>query len=523
MSGKKYGGSRDADAIIVGTGLGGLAAGAYLAKQGVKVLLFEQHRQPGGYFTTFKHKGYAFDGGIQGCEDAGMLLHMFKQLGLEKRIRFSRSRYGLCMGDFLEPMTTVPDIARLYEALARRFPADAASLREIGRDACDFSRAVEAFSAMPNPLLMSMWDTIKSFPGWTAKYGRYLKLFPRFFKYVNTPMEDYFEERLTDPELKRILGMVSYRGTPASFGLSFMSYFLDYYYSEGGVQAIPDVLAASIEERGGRIEYKALVDEILLEGKRACGVRLADGRVFRAPFVINNGDARRTYMKMLPASATPARFRERLEEAELSESAFTVFLGVDIPARELHTLGCHHLLVFPETEPRGREHESLPDFYRYSFLEISVHSLHDPSLAPSGKSAVIIHSLANPDTAVWGIVDGKPTAAYEELKEKSADLLIERVERIIPGLKQRIEVKLTATPYTHERYTLNEGGATVGWTYHPGKGFFRHFMPMTGFLTPVKNMYQVGHWAMTPGGAPSAIITGRMVAGLVGARLKLGV
>ena len=78
-----------------------------------------------------------------------------------------------------------------------------------------------------------------NYPGWITRYAQVPQFFPRFFKYVNTPMEDYFESRLTDPELKRILGMISYRGTPASFGLSFMSYFLDYYYSEGGVQAIP--------------------------------------------------------------------------------------------------------------------------------------------------------------------------------------------------------------------------------------------------------------------------------------------
>ncbi len=157
-------------------------------------------------------------------------------------------------------------------------------------------------------------------------------------------------------------------------------------------------------------------------------------------------------------------------------------------------------------------------------MEISLPSLHDASLAPPGKSAVVIHSLASPDTGEWKIADGKKTAAYKKLKEESAALLIERAERVIPGLSsQRIEVKMIATPHTHQRYTLNQGGTTVGWSYHPGKGFFRHFMPMHGFLTPVKNLYQVGHWAMTPGGAPSAIITGRIVSGLVGARLKLGI
>lgn len=523
MRSTRYDGDYDADAIIIGAGLGGLAAGAYLAKQGVKVLVFEQHRQPGGYFTTFKYKGYAFDGGIQGCEDAGMLLNMYRQLGLIDRIRFEKSDFAVAMGDFQAPFFDIPDVARLYEALARRFPADAAALREIGRDACDFSRAVAAFSAMPNPMFMSLPDAIKGYPAWLREHGRSLKFFPRFFKYVNIPMEEYFDQRLSDPELKRVLGMVSYRGTPASFGLSFFSYFLDYYYSDGGVQAMPDVLAESIVERGGGIEYKALVEEILLDGRKASGVRLADGRIFRAPFVINDGDARRTYTQMLPASAVPAAWRERVEKAELAESALAVFLGVDIPPEELESLGYHHMLVFPEEGPEGARNPGIPDFYSYSFMEISLPALHDRSLAPAGKSIIVLHSLAAPDTSEWKIADGKKTAVYKRLKEQSAELLIERAERFIPGLSSRIDVRMIATPHTHERYTLNQGGTTVGWSYHPGKGFFKHFMPMSGFMTPVKNLYQVGHWAMTPGGAPSAIITGRIVSGLVGARLKLGV
>jgi prolycopene isomerase len=286
---------------------------------------------------------------------------------------------------------------------------------------------------------------------------------------------------------------------------------------------MPDVLAASIEERGGLIEYQALVEEILCEGKRACGVRLADGRTFRAPFVINGGDARRAYTRMLPPSAVPADWLRRVESAELAESAVSVFLATNIPPEELEPLGSHHLLVFPDDEPEGAKDPGIPDFYRYSFMEISLPSLHDSSLAPAGKSVVILQALAVPDTAEWKIADGRKTAAYKKLKEESAALLIERAERYIPGLSERIDFKMVATPHTHQRYTLNQGGTSVGWSYRPGKGFFKHFMPMHGFLTPVRNLYQVGHWAMTPGGAPSAIISGRMVSGLVGARLKLGI
>lgn len=511
--------SRDADVVIIGAGLGGLVAGAYLARQGTKVLVFEQHRQPGGYFTTFRHKGYSFDGGIQGCEDSGMLLNMFRQLGLEERVRFHRSRFAVALGDFKAPLDTIPDLDLLYGALAERFPRDAAALRGISEDAQAFSRALEAFGAMPNPMFMSWKEMFGDMPDWFRRYRGELRTFRRFQKGLSMPIEEYLERRLKDPELKRVLGMLAYRGTPAPFALSFISYFLDYYYPDGGVQAIPDALAACIEEGGGHIEYRALVEGILVEGGRACGVRLADGRTFRAPFVVNDGDARRTYLKMLPSSAVPESWRRRLEEAELAESAFTVFLGADIPPEELDLAGCHHLLVLPDSgPPRPGSEGDMAEFYRRSFMEITVPSLHDTSMSPPGKSSIIIHALAEPDLSVWKAEGGEPGEDYRRLKEEVTEVLVARAERCIPGLSRRLEVKMAATPWTHQRYTLNDCGTTVGWTYRQERGFFRGFMNMTGFRTPVPRLYQVGHWAMTPGGAPSAIISGRMVAGLIRAR-----
>jgi len=512
-----------ADVIVIGAGLGGLVAGAYLARKGARVLAFEQHRQPGGYFTTFRHKGYCFDGGIQGCEDSGMLLNMFRQLGLEERVRFSRSRFAVAVGDYKAPLDSIPDLDRLYGALAERFPADAAALRSISAEAQAFSRALEAFGKLPNPMFMGWGEMLGKVPGWLREYRGDLRTFPRFARLLSIPIEEYLDERLTEPELKRVLGMLAYRGTPAPFALAFISYFLDYYYPDGGVQAIPDALAACIEENGGHIEYRTLVEDILVERGRACGVRLADGRVFRAPYIVNDGDARRTFLRMLPSSAVPESWRQRLQRAELAESAFTVFLGADIPPEELDLAGCHHLLVLPDSgPPHGKSDEGLAGYYRSSFMEITVPSLHDPSLSPPGKSSIIIHALAEPDLTAWNAEGGVPRQGYDGLKEEVAGVLVERAERYIPGLSSRLEVKLAATPYTHQRYTLNDGGTTVGWTYRRDHGFFGGFMNLTGFRTPVSHLYQVGHWAMTPGGAPSAIISGRMVAGLVGARLRLG-
>ena len=96
-------GSHPFDVVIIGSGIGGLTAGAYLAKGGAKVLVCEQGRQPGGYFTSFHRKGYTFDGGIQGCEDTGILLPMLRELDLLDRIelRYSKLAYGFPLRSFL--------------------------------------------------------------------------------------------------------------------------------------------------------------------------------------------------------------------------------------------------------------------------------------------------------------------------------------------------------------------------------------------------------------------------------------
>jgi phytoene dehydrogenase-like protein len=182
------------------------------------------------------------------------------------------------------------------------------------------------------------------------------------------------------------------------------------------------------------------------------------------------------------------------------------------------------MLFFPDY--KGVESEAYKgsgdlDIYTRGPIDINVNSIHDPSLAPKGKSAVVIQTGAFAEFADnWGTKNGKRTKRYKELKEEVANRLIATAENVIPGLSKRIEVKFSGTPYTFERYTLNSGGASAGWTFHPQKAMNSGLKFLTGFNPPVKNLFQVGHWAMSPGGAPSGAITGRIVSEIVRRRLE---
>ncbi len=513
--------THDYDVVIIGTGIGGLVTGAYLAKHGVRVLLCEQHRQPGGYFTSFKKKGFTFDGGIQACEDCGMLISLLEHLGIRDRIELHKSVFAYVTPDDFFRVRSPADISQFYASLAKAYPAEKEGIAYMSQKAYDLCRTTEAFCALPNPLFVPFTRLLSTLPGWVLKHRDELSHGNDLMQHMKIPMDVFFQQHFRDPDLIRFLNQLSYKGSPAAFVLGMIAFVLDYYYPKGGIQAISDLLAEFITEQGGTLRYKTLVEEIIVEQNHACGVRLKGGETIRSPFVISNSDARRTFLKMLPDSAVPPSYQDKLRAAELSESSFTVFLGVDIPSEELPTQGCHHIMFFPDYKGvRFTEDLDDPLLYSRAPLEISIPSVSDPALAPKGKTSMILQSIAVAEYGnQWGTKNGRRTKEYRALKEKVARQLINTAEKVVPGLSKKIVYMDAATPLTAQRYTLNDGGASAGWSYHPQKGLNAGLDGMLGFLTPVKNLYAVGHWTSSPGGAPSGFISGRIVSEIVRRRL----
>ncbi|UCD83688.1 MAG: NAD(P)/FAD-dependent oxidoreductase [Deltaproteobacteria bacterium] len=525
MNRRKYR-SYDYEAIIIGSGIGGLTAGAYLAREGVKVLICEMHSQPGGYLTSFKRQGYTFDGGIQGLQDGGMLLAMVKDLGLKDRIEFHKCKYAVAGSDFFLPIDKVSDVVTFYDNLKRVFPEQVPGLDHISREAEAYCKLMFSFNQIPNPMYASWGEFFREFPGWYRKHKSSLKPAGDFIRNMRTPMEEYFQRHVDHPDLLRLLNQLSYSGSPVSFALIFITFLMDYYYPGGGVQSFSDLLAECITENGGQIRYRTLIEEIIMEKGRARGVKTAGGEVIRAPFIISNSDARRTYLKMLPAEAVPESYRQGIQRAGLSEAFFTIFLGVDIPPEEIDTRGCSHIVYWPDYKgiEIERYHTGDESIYDNAPVVVNCNSISDPSLAPKGKSSMTIQTVAFADFADnWGTENGKRTPRYKELKERVTDKLIATAEDIVPGLSKRIEVRFSGTPLTFQRYTLNSGGSSLGWNCHPEKGFNGGWKVFTGFSPPVKSLYHVGHWTMSPGGTPSGYMTGKIVSNIVSKRLRWGI
>ena len=426
----------DYDCVIIGTGIGGLVAGAYMAKQGIKVLLCEHHSQPGGYFTSFTHKGYTFDGGIQACEDMGMLSAVLRQIGVLDRIELRPTTYALASPDGLYPLRSFDQLRKFYDNLIREYPKEAKGIKKIVNDMIAYSQVMEAYCELPNPMFAPFKETMDIYKDWKKKNKNKLKPKNEFFDSMNFPVDEYLGKHILDPNLMRFFRGLMYSGTPAGFLLIFHFVEMNYLHPKGGFQAISDALAEFIIEQGGEIRYKTLVEEILLERGRANGVRLKNGESISAQYVISNGDARRTFLKMLPAYATKESYKQKLRETPVSESGFTVFLGVDMSAEELPVQGCQHIFYVPDYEGIDLS-KSLDDekCYERAPMQISITSYHDPSLAPKGKSSIVLQSVALMDYGnKWRTENGKRGKEYRAFKKKVADQVIANLTAEASGI-----------------------------------------------------------------------------------------
>jgi prolycopene isomerase len=269
---------------------------------------------------------------------------------------------------------------------------------------------------------------------------------------------------------------------------------------EGGAEVFVQWLCGKIQNSSSQIFLNSSVKEVLVKNKTAAGVSLSDGRVIHSRYVIAACDVENLYERMLPEGAVPVKLIRRLREADLYCSSLTVFIGLDCDAS---ILGLHGELIYLTVDDLLRNDHTGGDPYKIS-LVVQSPSARDKSLAPEGKSTMIIHCSARIDYGnFWktgkNFERGKE---YREFKQEYADILIERVEkRLGINIKKHVEVLEIATPVTYWRYTGNRNGSTMG-TSPTDKNIKNR---LAHYNTPVKNLFLGGHWAEYGGGMPMAV------------------
>jgi len=464
------------DVIVIGSGIGGLTAAALLQERGISTLVFEKNRYPGGSCSSFQRDGYRFDAGASvfygfGANGSSGTLNLhtriFRKLGIEVRTIPDpvQIHYHLPNGFNVEACY---NRSAFLDALAARFPHEAEGIRQFYAELDDVYNILSSLPAGSLEDINHLLAVGGSFPLKTVALA--LKTFRSMGKTAR--------RYIRDEELLHFIDIEAYSwavqdavATPlVNAGICLADrHFGGINYPVGGSGAIPAALCEGLEKFGGTIRYHSEVTEILVDNGVARGIRLADGSEHFAKAVISNATIWDTFNRLVADS----RYRVDEQRFLKAPSWFQLFLGVDaavIPAG----FDVHHVLV-----DEWKSYNQLG-----GTIYFSAPTMLDPSLAPAGKH--IVHAFVTGEVEQWRQHE-RASSAYHAAKDDVAAAIISRTERILPGLSQAVELKILATPLTHERY-LNRRDGSYGPLLKAGQNILQK--PQN--TTPVKNLFAAG-------------------------------
>jgi phytoene dehydrogenase-like protein len=520
------------DVAIVGAGLGGLTAGAYLARQGRRVAVFDSHYVAGGCATMFRRKhrtgAYAFDIGLHyvGDCETGSIPTILGELGVE-----------------LDWLPLDPDgfDHLIFPDFTFRVPASRELLRERMLDLFPSERrGIDRYVRLLREVdtLVSTMERPSRFKGlrlaWTAlSRGRLAG------RYQGQTMGAFLEGCTQDPRLRALMcGQHGDYGMPPSevscmLHAGLVNHYLKgAYYPRGGGQAIADRLSEVIEDAGGTVLLGRGVEEIVVEGGRAVGVRTEEGKeglfgTLRANSVLSNADLKATFQRLVAPEHQPREWRDRVGSFRMAGAIFMTFLGVEGDMRA-RGLGAHNCWIADSYDMDGLYAARDLEGFEARSCYVTSGSLKDPQSAghaPPGVTSVELMTLVPGNARAWGI---EPEAAssgaltrgasrkegyrrnerYRELKARVEGQLIDTLERHFPGSRDAIVFCESATPVTHTRYTQASEGTGYGLAASPDQ--FLGNRP--GARTPIPGLYLCGASTRSGHGITGAMSSGRKAA-----------
>ena len=480
----------DYDAIIIGSGAGGLSAAVPLAQAGLKVLVCEQHEVPGGWTHSFTLQGYKFSPGVHYIGDiqpGGSLRSIYQGLGVSKDLSFvelNPDGYDhIFIGD--QRFDFPKGRENLLNYLKDRFPAEAKGLDGYF-DAVDMLtgglRSLSRVSGVKDAINGA--GTASGLLRWARATG-----------------QELIEQFVSDPVLKGVLGgQAGDNGLPPLQVSAFFQagithhYFEGGYYPLGGAHALPRAFTRALKDAGGELRLSTSVDEILIEDGRAIGVRLADGTEARSRYVISNADPEVTFGKLVGRNHLSPKLRRKLDGVTYSVSCLSLFFATDMDLRRDGGLDSGNFWYYDNEDVDGlyalglTDHVLKAEAPPMQFLTVT--TLKDPSKMHSGHHTGESFAFVGYDAfEKWAHTKyGERPADYAAMKEDLAWRMVKGLDKRVPGLSKHIVFWDLATPLTNVHYLNATRGNLYGISKTP-----RQIGP---FAFPVKTeidgLYMVG-------------------------------
>jgi prolycopene isomerase len=494
------------DAIVVGGGLGGLAAAATLARAGRRVRLFERHTQPGGYATTFVRDRFEFEvalhelSAIGTPDNRGSLYRLLEELGIVDRIGFVPIPHLFrTVAPDMDVRVPVGRDAAL-DSLCAAFPKERAGLTRLFERMDQVKREADALGEMTGAPL--------------SPAGVFLR-YPTLAHAAGVTLGAVVDRELSDPRAKLAYCQLwPYFGLPPS-KLSYLLYAVAFVVYlrwgacgiQGKSQRLSNAFADIIREAGGRVTLGTGVRRILVEGGKIRGVVTDAGEEFETDFVVSNADPVTTCTKLIDPREVPEAWFRRVAGLRPSLSSFCVYLGLHRDCRELGITD-HELYVNDTTDMDAQYESAFRVEPPGSFL-ICTYNATDPAFSPPGTAVMTLAALSS--GRVWADVT---PADYPRRKLALAKEMVRRAERVIPGLSDSIETSVVSTPLTNMRYTGNPEGALYGFENTPSENPGLR-LDQRG---PIDGLWFAGAWTQPGGGYHPCILSGHEAARAILAR-----
>jgi all-trans-retinol 13,14-reductase len=502
------------DAIVIGSGMGGLAFASIMAKlRKWRVLVLERHFKIGGFTHTFTRPGgWSWDVGLHyvGGMGEGMIGRRLFDFITEGRVKWNPlpDIYDVFVYPNLQVRVCKGE-ANFRSALIDAFPNERSNIEQYFRDlrsAIGWTNRYFMAEAAPAPL------------AWLVRAGNRLMADPS-----QEITQHYLERRFRDPQLRAVVtsqwadyGLPPGRSAFATHAVIASHYLDGAWYPAGGAGEIANATGAIIRAAGGELLPNHEVSRILLEDGRAVGVEvnIRKGKQgtraeFRAPVVVSDAGAWNTFTRMLPASLLP--FRDQLKSPPEGFEVVELFLGLRRDPGEMGFRGENYWIFdsFDHDEIYASRNDLLDG--RAAMAYLSFPSLKDP-LAKRHTAEIVApfsyHSLETHRDEPWR----RRSPDYDSAKNRITEALLNLVERHHPGFGDLVEYSELGTPLTFEHFTAAPSGTIYGYPGTPEK----YSKAWLGPRTPIRNLYLTGTDAALLG------IMGALMGGVVTASCLLG-
>jgi phytoene dehydrogenase-like protein len=493
----------DYDAIVIGAGMGGLAAAARMARLGHRVLLLERHTVPGGYGTSFVRGRFEFEIALHQISppmagDRPRPFHgVLEGLGVLDRVDFHPLPlfYRSWFPDF--DLRVPAGVEGFLEAVCGAFPHEADGVRAVVDLLLRVGRQLELAGDAVLPADGSGLSPLKA----AALPVRARSL----LRYSGVSVDDVLERHIRDPQVRAVITQTwGYYGLPPS-ELSFLYFaagtgiFLETgpAYVRQRSQGLSSALAAIVEEHGGAVRTGCGARHILQQSGRISGVITDRDEHIRAPVVISNASPLVTCRELMDPDLVPGSFWRRLRSTTVGPSSLNVYLGLDRPAAALGLVDNDQWINDGyDADAVFRDMHSLAD---PSLMMLTCHSHDLPELAPPGCASLTLTTLYYAEP--WLRLEPH---RYHQTKRRIADSMLRKVEARFPGLRDSIEEIEVATPLTNMRYTGHPGGAIYGFDQPPAEAIIWR-MTNQG---PIPGLFFAGAWTLPGGGFEPTLCSG---------------